>query len=618
MSVNEEEEDFSPTTLLEDEVESTDAGFLDKDEIVHEFTDRVMQKINSIIVKKDINPEDEEDSLIDSIEQHLSKRANKTVSKKTLINNQTKRVILKSDFSTPITENSTLTTSPEIQTTTSLPKTRFSIIRKNSKPATAYNPFKKPLKFLKMLPRLNYSNLDERKQLHFDKLDALLNFSSRRLKSTTKEYTTVELALNTTTQSTPAEEKNTLEYEDESIVTRKDFLNTTTQEEKEFNRTTRNQMENSFTTFLSRISSTPTVYTTNTTSFIPMYTNSKPSMQTYKINQTKKLPNQFASLRLNYDHENVITKINEVERGGKFQRLRLVPSDTLIECKENDFGLECSCSITLSPPKCKQLINSFLSSCKILGCKNNGKCINMAYKYPIPYVCSCPSEFMGSYCELPRSSSVKNDFLNSRMGYPKSSLRNSSPDFGFLSSISNSNSTSAPLPATTVKLTMSDYVQSICEPNPCLNNGKCILVKEDFECKCSNSSFTGKFCEKFRILPIRPKVTALPSTIQILTTSTTSTSDLPTNSTISKNILTIEEKFNSTKSIGSTTRAYFWQCPSNCFHSLGHGYCSMSSTGHPYCVCRLEWTGIDCSQRNYCIINKCENNSTCSNYPEMK
>lgn len=108
---------------------------------------------------------------------------------------------------------------------------------------------------------------------------------------------------------------------------------------------------------------------------------------------------------------NPFTKIDELERGGKFQRLRLVPADTLIECKENDFGLECSCSITLSPPKCKQLINSFLSSCRILGCKNNGKCINMAYKYPIPYVCSCPSSFMGSYCEINRvtGTSSEND-----------------------------------------------------------------------------------------------------------------------------------------------------------------------------------------------------------------
>ena len=28
----------------------------------------------------------------------------------------------------------------------------------------------------------------------------------------------------------------------------------------------------------------------------------------------------------------------------------------------------------------------------------------MAYKYPIPYVCSCPAAYMGSYCEISRTS----------------------------------------------------------------------------------------------------------------------------------------------------------------------------------------------------------------------
>lgn len=34
--------------------------------------------------------------------------------------------------------------------------------------------------------------------------------------------------------------------------------------------------------------------------FVPSKSNSKPFMQTYKINQAKRLPNHFASLRLNY------------------------------------------------------------------------------------------------------------------------------------------------------------------------------------------------------------------------------------------------------------------------------------------------------------------------------
>lgn len=35
-------------------------------------------------------------------------------------------------------------------------------------------------------------------------------------------------------------------------------------------------------------------------SYVPSKSNSKPFMQTYKINEKKRLPNQFASLRLNY------------------------------------------------------------------------------------------------------------------------------------------------------------------------------------------------------------------------------------------------------------------------------------------------------------------------------
>jgi hypothetical protein len=99
---------------------------------------------------------------------------------------------------------------------------------------------------------------------------------------------------------------------------------------------------------------TPTSTESSTTFFIRLNTTVNPHMQTYKINQTRKL---FGSLKMDSVRGDMLgvgggasgenlTKINEVERGGKFQRLRLAPTDTLIECKENDFGLECSCSIT--------------------------------------------------------------------------------------------------------------------------------------------------------------------------------------------------------------------------------------------------------------------------------
>ena len=90
-----------------------------------------------------------------------------------------------------------------------------------------------------------------------------------------------------------------------------------------------------------------------TTVFIKMNSTVNPHMQTYKINQTKKL---LGSLKMESSvgiskgetsgGVSNLTTISEIERGAKFQRLRLAPADTLIECKENDFGLECSCSIT--------------------------------------------------------------------------------------------------------------------------------------------------------------------------------------------------------------------------------------------------------------------------------
>lgn len=108
--------------------------------------------------------------------------------------------------------------------------------------------------------------------------------------------------------------------------------------------------------------------------FDPMFTRimtTKNSMlQTYIISQTK-IPNRLSSLSLN------TKKMN----GERFTSSPM-EDHNLIDCKDNDFGLECSCSITLSPPRCKKLINAFLSSCRILGCQNNGRCINMTQDFP--------------------------------------------------------------------------------------------------------------------------------------------------------------------------------------------------------------------------------------------
>jgi len=104
----------------------------------------------------------------------------------------------------------------------------------------------------------------------------------------------------------------------------------------------------------------------------PMFTRmatKNSQLQTYIISQTK-VPNYLATQRL---------------ESGFSTNAPVDEKHNLIDCKDNDFGLECSCSITLSPPRCKKLINAFLSSCRILGCQNNGICLNMTKDFSSKY-----------------------------------------------------------------------------------------------------------------------------------------------------------------------------------------------------------------------------------------
>ncbi len=121
------------------------------------------------------------------------------------------------------------------------------------------------------------------------------------------------------------------------------------------------------------------VFTTKTPSLDSHLPNGQPmftrmatknsQLQTYIISQTK-VPNYLATQRL---------------EGGFSTNAPVDEKHNLIDCKDNDFGLECSCSITLSPPRCKKLINAFLSSCRILGCQNNGICLNMTKDFSSKY-----------------------------------------------------------------------------------------------------------------------------------------------------------------------------------------------------------------------------------------
>lgn len=555
------DEDMTPSTLVDDEIESTDGVYHDKDEIVHQFTSRVMSNLatNFEQVKKN--------SIIDKIEETLSKKNNNTT--KEMLNDNI--VSLKTDlykdsnFSLPMVRPSPIISTTKIANTSQTTKSNFSF----------FNPFRRPLKFLKMLPKLNYK--EEPKPI--DKLDEILNISSYGVKEKEDNKTDV----------------HQLEYEETRVEGAKAHIIRTTSTKSP------KKMETHYTTFFPHKPTTK-INNFNMTSFISV-DKTKPAMQTYKINPNKKLPNQFASLRLNYDQDSLITRIDEIEKGGKFQRLRLVPADTLIECKENDFGLECSCSITLSPPKCKQLINSFLSSCRILGCKNNGKCINMAFKYPIPYVCSCPSDFMGSYCEISRKNDIENDYTYNNNSRPFMDSTTSKP------LTSTQIVTTSEEKMTTLKSDIkneTDFTEPLCNPNPCMNNAKCIVSHNSFLCLCANGSFTGRYCESFH--PIVKEENSYPYSTKILPKI-----DQFTNKFIIPQTKKITPIYRTT-----TPRAFIWQCPSNCFYNFGRGYCTLSASGTPHCVCRLEWTGVDCSQKNYCLTHKCLHNSTCSNYPEMR
>ena len=122
-----------------------------------------------------------------------------------------------------------------------------------------------------------------------------------------------------------------------------------------------------------------------------------------------------------------------------------------------------------------------------------------------------------------------------------------------------------------------EFKEPLCEPNPCMNNAKCTISADSIRCICANSSFTGKFCEIFMITTKPPITTTQPATTTRFVEPTTPR--------------TIDQSY--------LTRAFFWQCPQNCLFNLGRGFCSLSSSGYPRCVCKADWTGIDCSQKTF-------------------
>lgn len=168
-------------------------------------------------------------------------------------------------------------------------------------------------------------------------------------------------------------------------------------------------------------------------------------------------------------------------------------------------------------------------------------------------------------------------------------------------------------------------ITSLCEPNPCMNDGKCVITtKGFFECRCVNDSFSGEYCENFK------KVIKLSTTTIRTTSSARSHMDyLITKPSTSMSSSTSSPSTSSSSTVVTTTalsqelikkrRKWSNKCPSNCYYSLRRGFCRFSTVNNePYCSCEPQWTGQDCGTRNYCWNNKCENNSTCFNFPGLK
>jgi hypothetical protein len=160
--------------------------------------------------------------------------------------------------------------------------------------------------------------------------------------------------------------------------------------------------------------------------------------------------------------------------------------------------------------------------------------------------------------------------------------------------------------------------KSPCQLDPCMNDAKCELdeVDSSFKCICKNSSFSGKYCENYQI---QSRNSIQQSSSSIKTSTITNLKPLTASIPMISFASSAETKKNTTiDHLPYYTRAFFWQCPSNCLFNLGRGFCTLSTSGYPRCSCHEQWAGVDCGQKNYCFNNECQNNSTCSNYPEMR
>merc|ERR1719288_757042 len=50
----------------------------------------------------------------------------------------------------------------------------------------------------------------------------------------------------------------------------------------------------------------------------------------------------------------------------------------------------------------------------------------------------------------------------------------------------------------TVTTSTTASTSSVCDPNPCLNDGHCVVFPGKYECDCFGTKYTGDNCEIFR------------------------------------------------------------------------------------------------------------------------
>ncbi len=226
--------------------------------------------------------------------------------------------------------------------------------------------------------------------------------------------------------------------------------------------------------------------------------------------------------------------------------------------------------------------------------------------------------FMGSYCEITReqleaTSSKKYPYMKTKQPVSENKFYTYERPIIITKTTTTKKTTTTttttePLPILDEflqEIPKIEFREPVCNPNPCMNFGKCIIIADRFECKCLNSSFSGKLCQIFTFA--QKKTPAITTTTIIPKFSYKNI--FPT-----RKALTYITRPKVQPILTTTYYNHLWQCPSNCHNNVGRGFCTLDTLSNPKCVCNGDWTGHDCSVKNYCLYNRCTNNSTCVNH----